>query len=633
MRDGLNTRRDAGQVLVIFVLALVALMGAAGLAFDIGRFYTERRFLQNAADAAALAAGETLVHGGTQADARTEAMTVLSRNFSIPPNGIIPSLPPADGSEVYASGHAGNPSFLIDGILFSSGTIRVAVRNTIPYTFGRAVGLNTNTIIAQARVKFEGNLLPIAVRNFVHPPGPSGGSYPCSYNDHKFMDFFATSDTACLGTDADGSLRTDPSVADPGPTVAILGQGAQPGNGADFRGFATLDIRDYTNTTSQKYYNGVLPGTGANTLKDLEARWIYTGGYPGPFFPPATTPPDPDDQVGILLGNSTGAAVDAFDDRFVVGDTVLVCVYSGMTSQIPDFQMDAPSPISLPPTGTVANLGSIKVSRNQAFSGTVTLTTVGDPGDPANPMTNGTLLGGSTPISYSPNPVTPSLGSGTSVSLSNATTSGATPGVYTLWLRGEAGSPYLSIKYLPFAVTVGSINHDFDLSGPIESLAPTLGSSATWDLNLSLAGTNAFGGNVTLSLEALPGATLPTGLGAVSFSSNPVSIASGGGTDVTLTINSGTLSPGQYNLVVRATGMNGDSPSRQVTHLLPIRLLVATGSTASNTDYVDITGFAVMKVAAINANSVSAYALTPVVPDLTDSRLRLGQVVRLAPWN
>jgi hypothetical protein len=261
------------------------------------------------------------------------------------------------------------------------------------------------------------------------------------------------------------------------------------------------------------------------------------------------------------------------------------------------------------------------------------MTTVGDPGDPANPMTAGTLLGGSTPITYSPNPVTPSLGSGTSVSLSNATTSGATPGVYTLWLRGEAGSPYLSIKYLPFSVTVGSINHDFDLSGPIEGLAPTLGSSATWDLNLSLTGTNAFGGNVTLSLEALPGATLPAGLGAVSFSSNPVAIASGGGTDVTLTINSGTLAAGQYNLVVRATGMNGDSPSRQVTHLLPIRLLVATGSTASNTDYVDITGFAVMKVASINSNSVSAYALTPVVPDLTDPRLRLGQVVRLAPWN
>jgi hypothetical protein len=625
-------RRDTGQVLVIFVLALVALMGAAGLAFDIGRFYSERRFLQNAADAAALAAGETLAHGGTQDAARIEARAVLSRNYSVPPNGLVPALPPADGSEVYASGHAGDPSYLIDGILFSGGSVRVAVRNTIPYTFGRAIGLTDNMIVAQARVKFDGDLLPIAVRNFVNPPGPSGLSSPCSYNDHKFMDFFSTAATACLGTDTDNSLRTDPSVAAPGPTVVILGQGAQPGNGADFRGFAVLDIRNYSNTTSQVYFNKVPPGTTSSTLKDLEARWIYTGGYPGPGFPAVVSPPDPYDQVGILSGNSTGAAIDAFDDRFAIGDRILVCVYSGMTSQIPDFQMNAPSGIALPTTGTVASVGSIKVSRNQSFSGTVTLTTVGDPGDPMNPMTNGTLLGGATPITYSPNPVTPTLGSGTTVTLSNATTSGATAGVYTIWQRGEAGSPYLSVKYLPVAVTVGSVNHDFDISGSLEGLAPTLGSDATWTLTLARSGSGSFGSDVTLSLEALPGETLPAGLGAVSFSANPVTIASSG-TDVTLTVNSGTLAAGQYNLVVRATGLNADSPNRQVTHLFPVRLLVATGSTASNTDYVDITGFAVMQVASINSNSVSAFALTPVIPDLSDSRLRLGQVARLAPWN
>ena len=44
-----------GQVIVIVVFAMVGLMAAAGLAFDIGRFYSERRYLQNAADAGALA--------------------------------------------------------------------------------------------------------------------------------------------------------------------------------------------------------------------------------------------------------------------------------------------------------------------------------------------------------------------------------------------------------------------------------------------------------------------------------------------------------------------------------------------------------------------------------------------------
>ena len=633
MRADGRSRQDQGQVLVIFLLALVALMGAAGLAFDIGRFYAERRFLQNAADAAALAAADSLIRGDTETQARADAMAVITQNFRHPPNGITPSLPPASGSEVYESGHAGSPEYLLNGILFSGGSIRVAVRNTVNYTFGRAVGLDQQTIVGRAKVAFNGNLLPIAARNYINPPGPSGGTYPCTYNDRRFIDFFATADTSCLGTDTDASLRLPPSPTSPGPTFEILGQGAQPGNGADFRGFATLDIRNYSNTTSQVYYNAVPPGTTSSVLKDLEARWIFTGGYPGPFFPPVVTPPDPADQVGILNGNSTGAAIDAFDDRFGVGDTILVCVYSGMTSQIPDFQMVAPVGIALPTTGTTASVSSFRVSRNQAFSGTVALTTVGDAGDAANPMTNGTLLGGTTPFTYSPNPVTPSQGGGALVTMSNAITAAATPGIYTEWLRGEAGSPYLTVKYLPFSVNVGGVSRDFVLSGPIEGLAPTLGSSASWTINLKRVTSSGFGSNVSLSLEAMPGSTLPTGLGTVSFSSSSVSVGSGSGTNVTLTISSGTLPAGQYQLVVRATGMNGDSPNRQVTHLMPITLLVATGSASSNTDYVDITGFAVMKVASINSNTITAYAVTPVIADLTDSRLRLGQVARLAPWN
>ena len=90
--------RERGQVLVIFVLSLVALMGAAGLAVDMGRFYSERRFLQNAADAAALAAANALIRGGTEDDARADANAVLTRNFSIPPNGVVPNLPPGSGS-------------------------------------------------------------------------------------------------------------------------------------------------------------------------------------------------------------------------------------------------------------------------------------------------------------------------------------------------------------------------------------------------------------------------------------------------------------------------------------------------------------------------------------------------------
>jgi hypothetical protein len=637
---------ERGQILVLFLLSITALFAAAGLAFDVGRFYVERRFLQNAADAAALAAANTLISGHTEAEARAEAIAVLQKNYNMPPNGVTPATVPNSGLEVYESGGAGNPSALIDGILFSGGSVRVAVRDSIPYTFGRVVGFDQRQIIGRAQVAFNGNLLPIAVRNYVNAPGTSSGAYPCVDDQRAFMDFFATANTACIGTDVNSSLRTAPtagaafSTSTPdndrdhhGPVVEILGQGAQPGNGADFRGFVALDIRNFLNTSSQIYYNDVPIGTTSSTLKDLAARWIYTGGYPGPLFMTPVTPPHAMDQVGLLNGNSTGAAIDALDDRFSPGDAILVAVYSGLTMQIPDFQMNAPASIALPATGTTTNVGSFKVSRNQSFAGSVALTTLGDAGDPQNPMTAATLTS-SPPFTYTPTPVTPSMGQGTTVTMTNATTAAATPGIYTSWVRGEAGSPYLTVKYQPFALQVGSVSRDFSITAAAtESLAPTLGSSATWSLTLKRVGSGSFGANVALSLEAMPESTLPTGLGAVSFSSASVSPGSGSGTTVSMTINAGTLAAGQYRMVVRATGMNGDSPNRQVTHLLPIVLSVATGTSSSNTEYVDITGFAVMRIASINSNTAYAYAVTPVIADMADSRLRLGQVARLVVWN
>jgi hypothetical protein len=634
---------ERGQVLVVFALGVAGLLAAAGVAIDIGRFYSERRFLQNAADAAALAAANALIRGESYVDAEAEARSSLARNFLGDPNGIVASLPPV--TPAYESGHAGDAAYLSNGIVISGGDIRVAVVNSINYTFGRAVGLDRAPIGARARVKLDGQLLPIAVRHYVNSPGQDTGLEPCVDDERAFMDFFATAATACLGTDTNSARRIAPNPGaafDPvtpdgdrlnhGPIVAILGDGATPDNGADFRGYIALDVRNFANTSSQLYYNEVDPSTTSSTLKDLEAQWLIRGGYPGPLFPPIISPPDPNDQVATLSGNSTGAGIDAFNTRFGPGDNILVAVYSGVTLEIPDFSMAAPSTIALPTTGTLATAGSFKVGRNQSFSGTVTLTTVADSGDPANPMVTGALLGGATPITYSPNDVTPSLGSGEVVSMLNVSTSGAGNGIYTLWLRGEAGSPYLSVKYKPFAVNVGAVSRDFTMTLDSSEEFVASGADVVFGLTIKRSGPSFGGAGVELSLEALPGEALPIGLGAVSFSPSNVNPSSSG-TASTLTINSGTVAPGQYDLVIRATGENGDSPGRQVTHLLPIRLDVATASAGGNQQYVDLSGFGVMRVVQGDSNTILAYAITPMVADLNDPQLRRGQVARLVPWN
>jgi len=642
LRAASRRTRDAGQVLVIFALSITVLFAAAGLAFDVGRFFAERRFLQNAADAAALAAANALIQGHTQSEADTVARAVLASNFAYDPNGITPSLPPT--TPVYESGHAGDPVYLVNGILFSGGEVRVAVQNPINYSFGRVVGLTSNTIGGQARVNTVANYLPVAVRQYVNSPGPATNTpIPCDDNQNQFMDFFATSDTDCYGTATDASLRIDPSAgsafdgtnpdsdgAHHGPVVAILGQGAQPGNGADFRGFINLDTRNYATTTSQLYYNGVTAGTNSNTLKATEANWVTVGGYPGPGFPAVVTPPDANDQVGIMSGNSTGIVIDAVLSRYVAGDEVLVCVYPGDVMAIPDFTVGSPGTIILPTSGLTATVGSLKVSRNQAFSGLVTLSTIADTLDPANPMVLGTLVG-SDPITYDPNGVNPSMGGGTSVAMENATTASATPGVYVLWIKGQAGAPYLTTKYTPISLQIGTVSKDFALTSDASTVdVAAAGGNAVFNLTLQNApnkNTN-FGNPVTLSVDG----PLPTGVGPITFGSTTVTPTKAGAS-TSLTINTGTMATGSYTFNVRATGMNGDTTSRKVTHLMQLTVRVAPSGSAGSDEYVDISGWAVMRITTMDANTVNAYAITPVITDPNDSRLRRGQVAKLVPWS
>ncbi len=63
-------RREAGQALIFTSLALVALMGFAGLAIDVGVMRYEKRLQQTAADAAAIAGASNLPFGGVQSGAQ-----------------------------------------------------------------------------------------------------------------------------------------------------------------------------------------------------------------------------------------------------------------------------------------------------------------------------------------------------------------------------------------------------------------------------------------------------------------------------------------------------------------------------------------------------------------------------------
>ena len=629
-------RRDPGQVLVIFALAITVLFAAAGLAFDVGRFYSERRFLQNAADAAALAAANALTRGETVTQADARAREVLTTNFARSPSGVTPSLPPT--TPVYASGHAGDPTYLINGILISGSEVRVAVQNSVGYTFGRIVGLDQNLIGGQALVQTNGDLIPVAVRHFINAPGPTtGASSPCDGNPGAFQDLVATADTACLGTETNGSLRTNPSPGmafdpanpnnDPshhGPIIALVGQGAQPSNTANFRGFVALDIRNFSSASSNVFYNGVTAGTNANTLKAMEAGWVGTG-YPGPAFPPATTPPDPNDQVGIIDGNSSGIVIDAITGRYVPGDEILLAVYSGTVMTIPDFALTV---AGTQPIGTTQNrngLVTMSATKNSAFSGTIVTSAFPDWGDPANPY--GTTLA---PITFTPQPATPA----TTITWSTFSTIAAPVGIYTIWIQGHSPSPYLTDHYYPVAINIGGVTRDFSSTGSGQVIAiPTSGLTGTGSMTFSTPnnGSQAFRGTVNLTIEggAANNGVLPVGIGPMSVTPSSVTLNQGSSQTVSLSINGGSLGPGEYPLTVRATGTN--FAGETVTRLIPFTFDIATAATAS--EYVDIMGFAVFRITDINSNSIDGYAISGVYADMNDPELHRGQTARLVPWN
>jgi Putative Flp pilus-assembly TadE/G-like len=72
--------RDGGQVLVIFALALVAIVAMTGLVIDGGSAFVQRRDQQNVADSAAMAAGYAYANGGDATAATTAARSTAAAN-------------------------------------------------------------------------------------------------------------------------------------------------------------------------------------------------------------------------------------------------------------------------------------------------------------------------------------------------------------------------------------------------------------------------------------------------------------------------------------------------------------------------------------------------------------------------
>lgn len=85
----LDERREGGQVLVIFALALVAIVAMTGLVLDGGDTFVQKRDMQNASDAAAMSAGYAYANGGSPAAVTDAARATAAENGYVHGSGSV----------------------------------------------------------------------------------------------------------------------------------------------------------------------------------------------------------------------------------------------------------------------------------------------------------------------------------------------------------------------------------------------------------------------------------------------------------------------------------------------------------------------------------------------------------------
>ena len=117
----LRAGEESGQVIVLFVLSLVALLGIAGLVLDVGTAWVEKRHDQAAVDAAVLAAAAELPESTSAATAA--AQDYATRNER--------------GAGLLA------PSFSTAGT--TNDTVTLTLKSTVQTSFARASSARTSS--------------------------------------------------------------------------------------------------------------------------------------------------------------------------------------------------------------------------------------------------------------------------------------------------------------------------------------------------------------------------------------------------------------------------------------------------------------------------------------------------------
>ncbi len=191
-------KRERGQILVIFALALIVIIGMVGLVLDGGSAFAQRRAEQNAADLAALAGANVYLHesqsgfgnhSSWQASAKSAAFTAAARNGYAAATGATVSVP---DFEVMSTGyrvrvhitaaHTNTFARVLGAASWDVSVTAAAVTGSIDTAVGAAPWtMHINAFNSDGTPKYDSNN--------PHDFGEVNGDYPVAQGDIAWTDF------------------------------------------------------------------------------------------------------------------------------------------------------------------------------------------------------------------------------------------------------------------------------------------------------------------------------------------------------------------------------------------------------------------------------------------------------------
>jgi hypothetical protein len=187
--------RTRGQIIVLFALAMVAMLVMASLLFDGANALLSKRQLQDAADAAALAAANVIAAGAHSCLATGSASTVRSDVQAAAVNSVAANLPGFDASTVSVSCPGG----------WSNQAVAVGLHETTSSIFGGIIG-QTGMSVSVSATAVNGGIT--STKFSVVELDPSNLLWPKAYSGCPAV-LFSGTNTVLF----DGSMQVDSACA------------------------------------------------------------------------------------------------------------------------------------------------------------------------------------------------------------------------------------------------------------------------------------------------------------------------------------------------------------------------------------------------------------------------------------